>query len=389
MHSKFDHRIIHIISGDLWGGAEAQAFSVISAIKQRGFDVRCVLFNDGMMAIKLRHLKIPIEIVLEGQHSSVAIAVRIKELICAISPSIIHVHDIKEHFVTKLGVILSRKKTPIVRTVHSRAALSWRRAPRQMIRSIAVYSSGWILKRFSKDCFVAVSRDIAKDLDHTVRRGFVKTILNGVTLKELDREVERDEVRRRYNVGGLFWIGTAVRLVDIKNIPMLIAATKRIVGEGIPCRVSVFGDGPLRQHLFDLIRESNLTGVILLHGFEADILPVMHSLDAFVLSSFHEGMPIALLEAMGIGLPVVCTEVGGMKEIIQNCKNGILIPSNDDKSLAIALKRLFDDPAFAKELSINARETIKSKYSTEHVVKDLIDVYDSLICPIGAITNGY
>ena len=100
--------------------------------------------------------------------------------------------------------------------------------------------------------------------------------------------------------------------------------------------------------------------------------------DVFVLPSLHESSPNALIEAMGIGMPCIASDVGGIVDLIEDGKNGLRIPAQDPSALASALHRVLTEPDFASELGRNARTTIQQKFDSETSIRKLEEIYSRL-----------
>jgi glycosyltransferase involved in cell wall biosynthesis len=161
-------------------------------------------------------------------------------------------------------------------------------------------------------------------------------------------------------------IVTAARLTPIKRLPDLLAAVSNLVAAGRTVRVGIAGEGPLEAELRDRIRQLGLDGVVELLGFRdpAEIYP---NARAFVLCSEHEGLSIALLEAMATGLPSVVTDVGELGTLVDDGRNGFLIEPGDVDALTDRLGRLLDDPALRAELGARAAEDARALASPERV----------------------
>jgi glycosyltransferase involved in cell wall biosynthesis len=101
--------------------------------------------------------------------------------------------------------------------------------------------------------------------------------------------------------------------------------------------------------------------------------------DVFVLPSLHESSPNALIEAMGIGMPCIASDVGGIVDLIEDGKNGIRVPTQDPAALATALHQVLTEPDFASELGKNARTTIQQKFDSDVSIRKLEEIYVGVI----------
>ena len=146
------------------------------------------------------------------------------------------------------------------------------------------------------------------------------------------------------------------RLNTCKNLPLLLRAFALFHTSHADYTLHIFGNGPLKEDLERLIQQSGLDLYIFLHPAQKDIHTRVLKSAMFVSSSDMEGLSNSMLEAMALGLPTICTDCagGGAKMIIKNEENGLLVPRGDVQSLARAMTRLADNPAFAERLAANA-----------------------------------
>jgi L-malate glycosyltransferase len=372
--------VLHIISGDIWAGAEVQVYHTMLALQSREeISVRCIVFNEHILNQKIKETGIPCITLDEKTNSSLSLLLMLIKEINVIRPHIIHVHASKEHVLAKVASSFFLGRIPIVRTVHgSRKApkdIPWR----QRARSSMVVMLDNLFISHAADAVIAVSKDLKREFMEQGIRGQLIQIYNGIDLEHCIVNAEEIMLRQRYNVGDRFWIGTAARLVEPKNLPMLINAGYFLKQRGIPCKISIFGEGRMNTELQEMIRTRSLADIVELNGFEPDIMPIIKTLDTFVLCSFHEGMPMALLEAMALKTPVVCTAVGGMREIVEDGVNGLLVPSGDSEALAWALEKLYLDPVLRVNLIENAWRRLKNQFSLQAAIEQLDALYNQLV----------
>ena len=135
------------------------------------------------------------------------------------------------------------------------------------------------------------------------------------------------------------------RLEPQKNFPMLIKAFSEFHKEEKDYKLVIYGEGRERINIENLIKELHLENFVSLPGRNKDVLNCINDCAAFILSSDYEGMPNALIEAMCMGMPVISTDCpsGGPKEIIENEKNGLLIPVNDAQRMVQAMFNIIED----------------------------------------------
>lgn len=178
----------------------------------------------------------------------------------------------------------------------------------------------------------------------------IRTIRNGVALERLPRATPRQ-------VQGRLRVCAVGNLQPVKGYPHLLQALAAL-GSEAEVSLDVFGDGPERSFLESVVRDLGLTGSVRFRGQHANAASMLAQYDAFCLPSLIEGLPIALIEAMGTGLPVIASAVGGVPEVVRQDVNGILVPPGDPAAIAAALRRLAGDPDLSARLGARARETV-------------------------------
>ena len=144
-------------------------------------------------------------------------------------------------------------------------------------------------------------------------------------------------------------------------------------------RFLIIGDGELREHLERKTRELDLESKIIFMGFQHNLTKIYSGLDVVTLSSFNEGLPVALIEAMAAGKPVVSTDVGGVRDLILDGDNGLLVPSNDHRALALAILYLLGKPGRRKMMGQAGRRKAYPLFDKNRLLEDIDRLYRSLL----------
>lgn len=140
-------------------------------------------------------------------------------------------------------------------------------------------------------------------------------------------------------------------------------------------RFLIVGSGPLAEDLQHQTRIWNLDDAFRFVGYRKDIARLMMISDIVTIASHREGLPNVLLEALALGKPVVATQVGGIPEVIQDGKTGILVPARNPQALAQAIINLYRDPHLAKLLGLQGRKLIEQRFSAQVFVQRMIEFY--------------
>jgi glycosyltransferase involved in cell wall biosynthesis len=160
-----------------------------------------------------------------------------------------------------------------------------------------------------------------------------------------------------------------------KGHDTLIAAAPMILRHFPDANFDLIGDGTERTHLERLVESKGLARAFTFSGHVEDVPGRLAASDVFTLPSESEAFPNAVLEAMASGLPVVASSVGGIREVIEHQRTGLLVPPNDPPALADAICRLFTAPAEARTLAANGRALVGSRYSFGRMVDSIEQLY--------------
>ena len=141
-------------------------------------------------------------------------------------------------------------------------------------------------------------------------------------------------------------------------------------------RIDLFGDGVLKKQIEDRVHEFNLSDRVMFRGISENIFCKLHDADLFILPSKWEGVPISILEAMGTGIPIIASKVGGVGNMLIDGQSGILIDPAGDK-LYQAICRLIQDEEYRRKLGTHARE-MSERYSAKFMEEQYEALYQSL-----------
>lgn len=164
------------------------------------------------------------------------------------------------------------------------------------------------------------------------------------------------------------------RLAPAKNLPLLIESFSRFLLDHPDYRLIIYGDGPEKEKLMEIIRSKGLNSSIDIFPFKKNIHNLIRESCMFVSSSDREGISNSMIEAMAIGLPVICTDcpAGGARMMIKPYENGLLVPMRDPDSLATAMKYLVDNPEIQNRIGTNAIK-IRDKLNKKKILDEWSD----------------
>ena len=198
----------------------------------------------------------------------------------------------------------------------------------------------------------------------------IKVIPNGVNTIQF-----KPSLSEKSSKTTLIYVG---RLIPTKGVHILLKAFHQVLEKGISANLHIAGDGPEKEKLLLLAQELEITSHTHFHGSVDNVAPLLQKSDVFVLPSSVEGLPNALLEAMSCGLAVITTRVGGNTEIIEDSINGLLIDPDNSQQLNNALMRILKEKALSEKLGQNARKTILTGFSIDHITTEHEKLYKEL-----------
>jgi glycosyltransferase involved in cell wall biosynthesis len=219
------------------------------------------------------------------------------------------------------------------------------------------------------DAVVAVSQAVAS----RVVDGPARVIYAGVTVPA------GDPPALRHRATSEFILGTAGRLVELKGIEYLLSAASALRREFPALRVEIAGSGPQRLNLEEAVRHCGLEGHVEFLGWIDDLNSVLPRWDVFVMPSLEEGFPIAALDAMAAGLPVVATSVGGVPELIVDGITGWLVPPRDTDALASRLRLLLANPEMRRVMGAAGYARVRDHFSAARMTESFTQLYDELL----------
>jgi len=355
--------VLHIDSARTWRGGQQQVLYLAQRLTDYHNIIACPPQSPLAERAKATGLKVfPVEMRGEWDLSGVC---KLGKIIRKNSIKIVHLHSPHAHALGLLAaksvgnckVILSRRVNfPIKRNILSR------------------------LKYSKVDRIIAISQKVKQVL---VACGLpeekIDVVYSGVDTERF-QNVEAD-----YLVSELalnrekLIIGNIAALTWDKDHKILIAAARDVVDEFPQVVFLIAGEGPLRREIEILIKRLNLEEKVKLLGFRQDIPEILSLLDLFVLSSRWEGLGTSLLDAFASRVPVVCTNVGGIPEIVKDGVNGILVPPGNPEALSRAIISLLENRDLARRMAEEGFQLVNKKFSIEKMVQDTKKIYDRLV----------
>jgi len=362
-------RVLHIINSLHAGGAEVLLKNFTLRVKEHkkkynGFNIEvAILYPENIFKEDIEKAGVPVwKLGLNFKYDLRSI-LKLISLIKKGKYNIVHIHLFPANLFVSLASLFLPKNIKFIFSEHN---IYNRRRSFKIFKILDtfIYSRYYRIICASKQ----VQSALLEWLPNLQRKSVV--ISNAVPVSDLPNW----SPVKKYDV---LFVG---RLAKAKGVDILIKAINILKEKyQIEIKTAIVGKGYLEEELKGLVKELGTSKEIEFLGVRKDIEKLMKSTKLLVLPSRWEGLPLTMLEAMSSGAVIIATEVGGIPEVIEHGKEGILISPEDPTALAGAIAELLKDRELRVKLSVNAYKKVKEKYSIEVYIKNILEFYKSLL----------
>ncbi len=233
------------------------------------------------------------------------------------------------------------------------------------------------------EAVIAISQAVKTHLinDFKLPENRISLIYNGIDLEERSKTLTEEEKRflkENLTLGKGPVVGSIGRLSPVKGYKYLLFAMKDLKRVIPDVKLLIIGEGPSGNELRDLSKKLNLGDSVSFMKSTLDIRRFLALMDIFVFPSIQEGLGLSLIEAMASGKVCIATSIGGISSVIEDGKNGLLVPPGDSHSLTEAMKRLLLDKELFSRLQNAAIDSVKEKFSLDKMVEETIRFYETV-----------
>jgi glycosyltransferase involved in cell wall biosynthesis len=374
--------ILHLVDGLVIGGAEVMITQIIKALGTEKYEHFVYYFaSDGPVRQKLENMGIP---VYKGKvRASIKRPTKfmatlfdlVRNLILFIRCERIQIIQSHMNPANQLAVTVGKlTRTPTFPTVHTPVTFVDERSRWDMRVYFNKAVNQFVYRMASKVVVVSQEIRIKVQRHFGLEENKILVLKNGIVLEDNFLESAGSEKIFPGSEKKLKIIAVG-RLVPLKNFDVLIRAAKELVCRDLKnILVLIAGEGEERFRLKTLIKELGLENYVILLGLRENIIELMKASDLFVMSSSYEGLSIAMIEAMASGLPIISSDIRGVKDCIRHNQNGLIFPVGDHKTLADCIIKLSKDSKLRVGLSHAARKSFEAEYD----MRKNIQILDSL-----------
>jgi glycosyltransferase involved in cell wall biosynthesis len=296
---------------------------------------------------------------------------------------IVHTHSSKAGILGRIAAHWA--KVPVI--VHTVHGLPFFKQQNSFLNKLYIKCEKYAADFTSR--IICVSPSLADD---AVKAGIApknkfETVYSGIVLESYKRDPKiKNSVKQRLMIDkNTIVIGKVARLFHLKGHEFLLEAAYEINKNLPDFKILLIGDGILRQALEKKVRQLDLMDKIIFLGLvRPEAIPYyLQAVDILAHVSLHEGLPRAIVQGFALGIPAVCFDIDGAKDIVNNNVNGILVPPKDTSQLARALTKLMQDKEMAKKMGENGCQIVKESFDANTMVNSLDFIYKSLLKKCG------
>jgi sugar transferase (PEP-CTERM/EpsH1 system associated) len=364
-------KVVQITHSLAMGGLQQVLYNLCRHIDRSMFDVSVIALKEsGLFAEKLADINIEVFVIPQVKKPDYFTFVKLARILREMKTDIIHTHNTQPFIDGTLAALLSGVKT-IIHTDHSRTFPDKKR-----------YMIAERIMSFFTHKIIGVSDSVTYNLIHyeKIPHDKMLTIHNGINAADYDIDIEKLKKRREIGLDNNSpVIGISSRLCYIKGITYLLKAMCDVCKGYNNVSLVIIGDGPQKKELEQQAVSLGIKRNVYFLGETDKIQPLLKIFDIFVLPSLSEGMPVCLLEAMASGCPIVATNVGGIPEMIENGKNGILVRPADSNALSKAILYLLENEPVRKSLAIEGKRVVREHFSALKMTRMYEQLYLRMI----------
>jgi glycosyltransferase involved in cell wall biosynthesis len=369
-------RIVHAIARLNVGGAAQQVLELAAGQNRRGHEtvVAAGRLAEGEESMTYLADELGVEVVhvpelrRELSARDLVAARRLRALIRERRPHVLHTHAAKAGATGRLGALAAGSARPPVRvhTFHGHVLRGYFGARQERLFTAIERGLGR-----ATSALIAPSEEVRDDL---VRLGVApahrfEVIRYGFRFEDPPRARDLGLPEETFVVG---WAG---RLTEIKRPLDLVRTLAALRDLGVDATFVLLGDGELRPAVEALAADLGVADRLRLMGYQRGLAEWHAAFDALLLTSANEGTPVAVLEALAAGRPVVATAVGGVPDVVEDGVTGLLAPAGDTEGLARALERLARDPELRSEMGRRGAGQVRERFGLERMVEEVEAVY--------------
>ncbi len=357
-------RIVHVSTPLSWRGGEQQLAYLTTELAKKNI-LQAVICPSGT---KLEEYCISSNLKVFSVKNRWQFPGKIFDICTEYDMDLIHAHDSHAHTAAVFSGTIFRNKVPVV--VSRRVDFPVKKG----ILSQLKYN----YKRVYK--IICVSETIMKITEPAIKdKSKIEIVYSGVDLSKFEKRLNQGKLRKEFSIHqAKYLIGNVAAIAPHKDYITFVDTAELLIKQKFPAIFFIIGDGPEKNIIENYIKQKDLEEHIILTGFRNDIPDILPELDVFLFTSKTEGLGTSVIDAMASGVPVVATKAGGVVELIEHEKNGLLAEVGSYKQLAKQVLRIINNEKLKSLLKSNGIEKAKS-FSKERMAEQTLEIYSQIL----------
>ncbi|OHY77571.1 glycosyltransferase family 4 protein [Priestia aryabhattai] len=371
-------KILYVITRSEWGGAQKHLLDIVIGMKTKGLSPIVAVGDEGDLTRELEKNNVEFYIINNLVHQislkqDLKAILELRNLIKQINPSIIHLHSSKAGLIGRIATKVSNYRIPVIFTAHGWGFTPGSKKINKYISLLSELLTSWMLNKVI--CVSKFDQELAEKY-HIISKKKLTYVYNGIS-KDMNVDlVDIDKKREKVS------FTMVARFDSQKDYLTLVKAIEKLKNNKEiynQIQFNFVGKGPLYEEIQKEIINRKIDDIVNLLGFRNDILEIINQSDVFVLTSNYEGLPISIIEAMSLEKPLIVSDVGGVRELID--KNGFLIAKgkNEIKNIGKAIVQLTSDDRLRVEMGGNSLSIFQNKFTLEQCVNNTEKIYKNYI----------
>jgi glycosyltransferase involved in cell wall biosynthesis len=359
-------RILHTEWSDGWGGQERRIIAEMAGMARRGHHIVLATRPHAKIAAKAREANIGVIELPFSRRTDLGSILRLARYLKRERIDVANTHSGVDSWIGGLAAKLAG--TPVlVRTRHLNLPL------KRNLLNFVHYLPDRIIT-----CGEGMRRHLAEGCGFPP--GQLVSIPTGIDFAAFSPRKSRDAVREELRLREGDFVVLMVGIIrGVKRHEIALKATKQLLAAVPRAQLVLAGEGPMQPDMERLARELGIADRVHFLGHRDDVPDLMAAADVLLLTSRSEGVPQAVTQALGLGLPVVATKVGGVPELIEHERTGLLIPPENPEAAAEALTRIAQDRDWAAKLGTAGREHVLAHFSLEAMLDHTEQLFVELL----------
>jgi len=347
-------RVLVFTPGEIFGGAERQALTLMDALRSEGVVCELLALHDADLTDRARRADYTVHVLPSRGSFDLRTVSALRQYLRLKRGYVLSVHGYRASVC--LALAASPSAFRVVKTEHGHGEHDHFPTLQRLKQRVYRIAENWAMRRLA-GCIVYVTDDLRRRCEHEHRGIERRVIHNGIAPIDRSATQRPPELdRASFNV---LMVG---RLEKVKGIDCAIRA---LASSDMPpsTRLHLVGEGAEQSSLQALTAQLGQQNRVTFHGFRTNSYDFIAHADCLLMPSLHEGLPYTVMEAMALGTPIVASRVGGLAEVLVDGQTALLIPPNDAEALALAIRTLHADPTRRAALRERALAEVNEKLS--------------------------